>query len=104
MDHQERDGEKARYWQRVMGVVRSGMSIREFCQKRRLRESQFYWWRRELKARREEQTRRPPGGHEDSILGPGPAGDLAQGAGGGDVPVSLCGDRGKEIAARELGS
>jgi transposase-like protein len=64
MNRQERDGEKARYWQKVMGeAVRSGMSIRGFCRKHRLRESQFYWWRRQLKARREEQTRRRPGGH-----------------------------------------
>ncbi len=57
------DAEKARYWQKtIREAVRSGMSIGEFCRKRRLRESQFYWWRRELKVRREEQTRRPQGG------------------------------------------
>jgi hypothetical protein len=44
-------------------AVRRGMSIGEFCRKRRERESQFYWWGRELKTRREEQTRRPGGGH-----------------------------------------
>ena len=64
MNRQERDGEKARYWQKMIGeAARSGMSIREFCRQQRLRESQFYWWQRKLKARREEPTRRRPGGH-----------------------------------------
>jgi hypothetical protein len=34
------------------------MSIREFCRRRRLKESQFYWWQRRLKAGREERGRR----------------------------------------------
>ncbi len=51
------DAEKARYWQRTISeAARSGMSIREFCRRRRLRESQFYWWQRKLKAGREERT------------------------------------------------
>ena len=38
------DAEKHRYWQRTIGeAARSGVSIREFCRQRRLRESQFYW-------------------------------------------------------------
>ena len=53
------DVEKARYWQRTIGkAVRSGMSIREFCRRRRLKESQFYWWQRRLKAGRGERGRR----------------------------------------------
>jgi len=53
------DAEKARYWQRtIREAVRSGMSIREFCRQRRLKESQFYWWQRRLKAGREERGRR----------------------------------------------
>jgi hypothetical protein len=44
-----RDMEKERYWQKVIGeAARSGKSIREFCRRRRLRESQFYWWQRRL--------------------------------------------------------
>jgi|SRR5208337_188526 len=55
------DVEKARYWQRtIREAVRSGMSIREFCRQRRLRESQFYWWQGKLKARREERGVRRP--------------------------------------------
>jgi len=47
-----RDVEKERYWRRVIGeAARSGISIRQFCQQRKLKESQFYWWQRELKKR-----------------------------------------------------
>lgn len=56
------DAEKARYWQRtISAAARSGISIREFCRRHRLRESQFYWWQRKLKAGREERTVRRPG-------------------------------------------
>jgi hypothetical protein len=49
-----RDVEKERYWRRVIGeAARSGISIRRFCQERKLRESQFYWWQRELEKRRQ---------------------------------------------------
>jgi hypothetical protein len=55
------DAEKARYWQRTISeAARSGMSIREFCRRRRLRESQFYWWQRKLKAGREARGLRRP--------------------------------------------
>lgn len=64
MSHRERDAEKARYWQRtIREAVRSGMSIREFCRQRRLKESQFYWWQRKLKAGREERRLGRPGVH-----------------------------------------
>ena len=58
------DVEKQRYWQRTIGeAARSGMSIREFCRQRRLRESQFYWWQRKLKAGRQERKIAKPGMH-----------------------------------------
>ena len=58
MDRKNRDVEKHRYWQRTIGdAARSGMSIREFCRQRRLRESQFYWWQRKLKMRRPERSK-----------------------------------------------
>jgi hypothetical protein len=64
MSRRERDVEKARYWERTMReAARSGMSIREFCRRRRLRESQFYWWQRKLKAGRKERSLRRPGTH-----------------------------------------
>jgi transposase len=56
MNPKKRDMEKQRYWRTTIGeAARSGMSIREFCQQRRLKESQFYWWQRKLKASRQER-------------------------------------------------
>jgi hypothetical protein len=61
MGGQNRDVEKGRYWQKIIGEAgRSGMSIREFCRQRRVKESQFYWWQRRLKASRGEGARRGP--------------------------------------------
>jgi transposase len=58
MNARNHDVEKQRYWQRTIAeAARSGMSIREFCRRRRLRESQFYWWQRKLKARRQERNK-----------------------------------------------
>jgi hypothetical protein len=57
-ESQNHDVEKHRYGQRIIGdAARSGMSIREFCRQRRLKESQFYWWQRKLKARRAERSK-----------------------------------------------
>jgi hypothetical protein len=56
MNRKNHDVEKQRYWQRTIGdAARSGMSIREFCRQRRVKESQFYWWQRKLKAGRQEE-------------------------------------------------
>ncbi len=64
MSRGDRDVEKARYWQKtIREAVRSGMSIREFCRRRRLKESRFYWWQRKLKSGREDRTLRRPGVH-----------------------------------------
>jgi Transposase len=61
MNRRERDVEKGRYWARMIReAARSGAYIREFCRRRRLRESQFYWWQRKLKAGREERGLRRP--------------------------------------------
>lgn len=58
MSGKNHDVEKQRYWQRTIGdAARSGMSIREFCRQRRLKESQFYWWQRKLKASRQERNK-----------------------------------------------
>src|SRR5258708_11121843 len=58
----KQDVEKRRFWQRAIGeAARSGMSIREFCRQRRLKESQFYWWQRKLKAGRQVPTFRRQG-------------------------------------------
>jgi hypothetical protein len=59
---QQRDREKERFWRDVIAeAARSGVSIREFCRKRKLKESQFYWWQRVLKDRRQERMLRRRG-------------------------------------------
>jgi len=53
-EKKRRDVEKERYWRRATGeAAPSGMSIRQFCQQRRSRKSQFYCWQRRLKERQE---------------------------------------------------
>lgn len=50
----KRDMEKERRWRRLIGeAARSGLSVREFCRRRRLNENQFYAWRRELRYRQQ---------------------------------------------------
>jgi hypothetical protein len=45
----KQDVEKARFWQAtIREATRSGISIREFCRRRKLKECQFYWWQRRL--------------------------------------------------------
>jgi len=64
MGRRERNAKKARYWQRaIREAVHSGMSIREFLRRLRLKESEFYWWQRRLKAGREDRPLRTPGVH-----------------------------------------
>ena len=56
------DAEKARYWQRTISeAAQSGISIRQFCRRRRLKESQFYWWQHKLKVGRQERPIRGQG-------------------------------------------
>lgn len=51
-----RDMGKETRWRRIIGeAARSGMSIREFCRRRRLDEGQFYAWRLTLQRRRSER-------------------------------------------------
>lgn len=59
----KQDEAKARYWQRaIREAARSGMSIREFCQQRKLNVGQFYWWRSRLKETWRRRTLRKAGG------------------------------------------
>ena len=45
------DVEKERYWRKaIREAARSGLSIREFCRRHELKESQFHWWQRRLRA------------------------------------------------------
>ena len=56
-EKKRRDVQKERYWGKVIGeAARSGISIRRFCQRRKLKESQFYWWQRKLKAGQQART------------------------------------------------
>src|SRR5512139_2768785 len=43
------DGDKEKQWRNtIREATRSGLSISEFCRRRKLREKQFYWWRHKL--------------------------------------------------------
>ncbi len=58
MNGKNHDVEKQRYWKKTIGdAARSGMSIREFCRQRQLKESRFYWWQRKLKAGRQDRNK-----------------------------------------------
>jgi len=51
-----RDREEERRWREVIReAARSGMSIREFCRRREIKEGQFYRWQRNLKGREQER-------------------------------------------------
>jgi len=63
MSGKKRDVEKERYWQKtIREAARSGLSIREFCRRRQLKESQFYWWQRRLKQNRQPRKSALPTG------------------------------------------
>jgi len=54
-----RDRRREVQWRRIVAEYkRSGLSIREFCRKGKLRETAFYFWRRELQRRQAEQQQR----------------------------------------------
>ena len=94
------DAEKARYWQRTISeAARSGMSIREFCRRRRLRESQFYWWQRKLKAGRDARTvrsrRRGINGNQASFA------LVSEEAGATDAGIELVLGDGRKLRIRQ---
>ena len=50
------DLERAQSWRKIIREAsRRGLSIREFCRRRRLKERQFYVWQRRLKEARTEK-------------------------------------------------
>jgi len=50
MSSKRRAPEKERFGRStIREAARSGMSIKEFCGRRRIEESAFYWWQRKLK-------------------------------------------------------
>lgn len=47
-----RDAVKAELWQRIIREqADSGIGVRAWCHKHRVREAGFYWWRRALRGR-----------------------------------------------------
>jgi hypothetical protein len=54
-----RDRRRESQWRQIISEHgRSGLSIREFCRKGKLRETAFYFWRRELQRRQVEGSTR----------------------------------------------
>lgn len=52
-----RDPEKERYWLHTMREwQKSGLKVRDFCQRQDISETKFYWWRGELKRRKKKNT------------------------------------------------
>jgi hypothetical protein len=59
-----RDVGKERRWQQTIhDAARSGLSTREFCRRRHIKESQFYWWQRRLN-QHQRPGDVPPGNHK----------------------------------------
>jgi transposase-like protein len=53
MKSKQTDVEKKHYWQQmVREATRSKLSIREFCRRNHVRESQYFWWQRKLNGNR----------------------------------------------------
>ena len=76
--------EKAQFWQSaIREAARSGGSIREFCRRRKLHESQFYWWQRRLSL-----TRRPAKRNERSA-GPASFALISDAPGTNDAGIEL---------------
>lgn len=66
------DAGKYRQWRQVLGeATRNGMSIREFCRQRRIKEPQFYWWQRRLKEQRQQRMSGHGGGATNGEVGSG---------------------------------
>lgn len=52
MAKQQRDSAREQHWRELVAQWQaSGLSVREFCSQRQLREANFYAWRRELQQR-----------------------------------------------------
>jgi transposase-like protein len=85
MSRRKQDAEKARFWQSaIREAARSGVSVREFCRRRKLHESQFYWWQRRLSL-----TRRPPTGRNQRSAGPASFALVSHEAGASDAGIEL---------------
>ena len=69
-----RSAEKEAFWRRaVVEQQGSGLSVRQFCQRKKIAAASFYGWKRELALRDRERngSERPAGnaaGHEQSFV------------------------------------
>lgn len=68
------------------------MSIRQFCRRRRLKESQFYWWQRRLRTARPEGAIPKPGAREGAASFALVSEDAA-----GDAGIELVLDGGRQL-------
>lgn len=76
-----RDMAKESHWRSVITKQeQSGLSVRNFCQREKVRESQFHWWKRELRLRDRESQAAPKKQPCDAQINP-------------FVPVQLVPDR-----------
>lgn len=67
MRSKQTDVEKKRYWQRmVREATRSKLSIREFCRRNHVKESQYFWWQRKLNGNRHSKALKKSGNKSNS--------------------------------------
>jgi hypothetical protein len=86
------DVEKTRFWRKtIREAARSGISVREFCRQRELKEPQFYWWQRKLSA-----TKRP--GKKSAVPATFALVSGEPGAGDAGIELVLAGGRRLRIA------
>jgi transposase len=96
-----RDRRRETRWRQIIREHgRSGLSVREFCRKGKLRETAFYFWRRELQRRQAEQEQRrhadPPAAPEFVAV------RVAEHSGtvaGGRIEIELSGGRRVHVMA-----
>ena len=85
MSGKKQDVEKARLWQfAIREAARKGVSVREFCRRRKLHESQFHWWQRRLSL-----ARRPSTGRSQRSAAPASFALVSNEAGASDAGIEL---------------
>jgi transposase-like protein len=95
-----RDGRRELQWRRIVRAhKRSGLTVREFCRKGKLRETAFHFWRSELQRRQAEQEQRRA---TESPATPAFVAVRIEGAGGtpvgGRIEIELSGGRRVHVA------
>jgi hypothetical protein len=87
-----RDKSKEAFWRKTMAAYqRSGLRIRQFCRREKLRETGFYFWRRELAQR--EAERRPKPRRPRALFLPIRLATEPQPATGGEIAIALADGR-----------